>query len=312
MSATVLTRRPLAISESYTQDKQDRFNDARPVGSVRGLIYADQAGAFYLEESDNDGASWTTTATVAVSASVTAPLAWTGLTKRWYRFRYANGATAQAKFILIQHSRDMELGDVQLTGSSIPIAQPLPIGGTASHDAAAAGNPVQMGGVRRTTNPALADGDAGSLRLNARSELISQKSIYAVTTTIINAQSVVAGGNTGDVNMGLDGTEDEVWIAISIDKQPWSMYPSSIFGNLGAGNCYPQYANKTSTFTIDVPAMALYVGINSSAQGLAAPVSINDAKTHRVPAISTVTCRVLNGHATDNATITVKILRIWR
>ena len=119
MSATVLTRRPLAISESYTQDKQDRFNDARPVGSVRGLIYADQAGAFYLEESDNDGASWTTTATVAVSASVTAPLAWTGLTKRWYRFRYANGATAQAKFILIQHSRDMELGDVQLTGSNL-------------------------------------------------------------------------------------------------------------------------------------------------------------------------------------------------
>lgn len=121
MSATVLTRRPLAISESYTQDKQDRFNDARPVGSVRGLIYADQAGAFYLEESDNDGASWTTTATVAVSASVTAPLAWTGLTKRWYRFRYANGATAQAKFILIQHSRDMELGDVQLTGSMIDL-----------------------------------------------------------------------------------------------------------------------------------------------------------------------------------------------
>jgi hypothetical protein len=120
MSATVLSRRPLAANEPYTQDKQDRFNDARPVGGVRGLIYADQAGTLCLEESDDAGVTWSTTTTVAVSAAVTAKLDWTSLTKRWYRFRYVNGAIAQVKFVLIQQTRGMELVSTELTGSITP------------------------------------------------------------------------------------------------------------------------------------------------------------------------------------------------
>ena len=42
--------------------------------------------------------------------------------------------------------------------------------GAAAHDAAATGNPVQIGGVYRVADPVLADGDAGSLRLNAKGE----------------------------------------------------------------------------------------------------------------------------------------------
>ena len=48
----------------------------------------------------------------------------------------------------------------------------LPIQGTAAHDAAAVGNPVQIGGVYRATDPAVADGDAVSLRVNAKGEAI--------------------------------------------------------------------------------------------------------------------------------------------
>lgn len=48
----------------------------------------------------------------------------------------------------------------------------LPVQGTAAHDAAAVGNPVQVGGVYRATDPAVADGDVASLRLNAKGEAI--------------------------------------------------------------------------------------------------------------------------------------------
>jgi len=48
--------------------------------------------------------------------------------------------------------------------------------GSAAHDAAANGNPVQAGGVYRATDPTLSDGDAGSIRLNSKGEVITQVS----------------------------------------------------------------------------------------------------------------------------------------
>lgn len=48
------------------------------------------------------------------------------------------------------------------------------IQGAAAHDAAASGSPVQVGGVYRSTDPAVTDGDAASLRVNAKGELLAQ------------------------------------------------------------------------------------------------------------------------------------------
>ena len=48
------------------------------------------------------------------------------------------------------------------------------IEGPAAHDAAASGNPVQVGGVYRSTDPSLDDGDIGSVRINARGEVLAQ------------------------------------------------------------------------------------------------------------------------------------------
>lgn len=108
MSAVTLTNRPLAANEVFTQGKRDRFNDREPIGSICGLIYSDKAGTLLLEESD-DGTTFTTTATVNVSAATNAELAWTDLTKRWYRFKYTNGAAAQTSFALIQQSRGLDI-----------------------------------------------------------------------------------------------------------------------------------------------------------------------------------------------------------
>jgi len=111
MSAVTLTKRPLAANESFTQDMRDRFNDKSPIGAVRALVYADKTGTLYLEESDNEGTTWSQTATLSVSVGTTG-VPWTDLTKRWYRFRYVNDVVAQTKFVLIQQSRGMDLSDV--------------------------------------------------------------------------------------------------------------------------------------------------------------------------------------------------------
>lgn len=47
----------------------------------------------------------------------------------------------------------------------------LVLAGAAAHDAAAAGNPVQVGGVYRSTNPAVANGDVASLLIDALGRL---------------------------------------------------------------------------------------------------------------------------------------------
>lgn len=114
MSATLLTNRPLAASESFTQAIRDRFNDREPIGAVRALVYADKAGTLYLEESDDEGAHYAAAATVSVSAATTTELAWTALTKRWYRFRYANSTTAQTNFRLIQQTRGLDVHKVDI------------------------------------------------------------------------------------------------------------------------------------------------------------------------------------------------------
>jgi hypothetical protein len=127
MSVVTLTKTPLQANLSYTQAGRDRFESGNPAGSVRGLVWADQAGTLYLEESDDGGGNWSQTATVSVSASTTTSLPWTVLTKQLYRFRYVNGATPQTKLRLIQHTRDMELTDTMLIGSSVPDAQAIPV-----------------------------------------------------------------------------------------------------------------------------------------------------------------------------------------
>lgn len=118
MPAVVLTRVPLPANGTYTQGTMDRFNDREPVGSVYALVYADKGGVLYIEESDDEGVNWSQTVTKSVLSNTTTEVSWTALTKRWYRFRYVNGAAAQGKFVLIQQSQPLELKDVQLTGGS--------------------------------------------------------------------------------------------------------------------------------------------------------------------------------------------------
>lgn len=73
-------------------------------------------------------------------------------------------------------------------------ANPGIVGGTAAHDAAASGNPVQAGGVYRVADPTLDDGDAGSLRVNAKGELITETQLTGSSLAVANVQNVTTAG----------------------------------------------------------------------------------------------------------------------
>jgi len=67
--------------------------------------------------------------------------------------------------------------------------------GPAAHDAAASGNPVQAGGVYRVADPALADGDVGSVRVNSKGEQLMQLtgSIESTTTApVVGIKTITA------------------------------------------------------------------------------------------------------------------------
>jgi hypothetical protein len=139
------------------------------------------------------------------------------------------------------------------------------------------------------------------------------KAPVRVISTIINAVSKAAGTNTGAVSLGLDGTEDEVWLAINIDKQPWTLSSTNVFGNDLAACNYPIYASHATAYASGgLPAISLVLGIAPSNQ-LGAPVAtFAEARNVRQPYTSAITCAIANGHATDTATITVKVIRVWR
>lgn len=122
----LLTDRPLKANETYTQAGRDRFGSNDPVGGIRGLVYASHAGTLYLEESDDDGTTWSQTGdAVSVAAKTTTELLWTNLTKQQYRFRYVNGAAAQTKFRLVQQTRWLELVSVTDTVTQAALASVL-------------------------------------------------------------------------------------------------------------------------------------------------------------------------------------------
>lgn len=140
------------------------------------------------------------------------------------------------------------------------------------------------------------------------------KAPQMIMSTIVTAATIVAGADTGDVNMGLDGTEAEVYVCVNINKFPWTLSVENLFGYVGYGGAtFPLFSAKGEAYSaLSTPAMALVMGVSCATQGITAPTTMAEAKANMLPYIPAMTCRVKNSHATDDATITVRILRIWR
>ena len=82
--------------------------------------------------------------------------------------------------------------------------------GAAAHDAAATGNPVQIGGVYRVADPVLADGDAGSLRLNAKGE--ARVELTGSNAEVVSAQDAQVSTIAQTYIRAVDATQIEVYV----------------------------------------------------------------------------------------------------
>jgi len=148
----------------------------------------------------------------------------------------------------------------------------------------------------------------------AGSSLIGKTQKYSKIQldTLVNATSVVAGGNTGNILFGVTD-EYEVWVLINIDQQPWTLNALRPWGGNVATVFYPSRLNVATAYaSANTPAVSLFLGIDiGTAVGLGTPTSMAEAKGYHLPPKPDATFQVVNGSA-NLATITVRVLRIWR
>jgi len=109
----------LGANATYKSPVIDRPRQIIPDGMTRLWIKSSSSGVLYLEEHNNyDPANpdtgWTTLATVTVSATVSALMAWSTLTKQYMRFKFVNGAVAQTEFILNHYTQGVGVTPVMV------------------------------------------------------------------------------------------------------------------------------------------------------------------------------------------------------
>lgn len=76
--------------------------------------------------------------------------------------------------------------------TDVSTSSPLPVGGAAADDAAAAGNPLPIGGVYQATVDEVDDGDVGRLRMSARRAMLAAADYFKI---IANSSSVALAGD---------------------------------------------------------------------------------------------------------------------
>ena len=151
--------------------------------------------------------------------------------------------------------------------------------------------------------------------ISGDSPLPVQLSAKMTVETVLNAQSVAAGTNIGATVSG-DGAS-QVWVMVNIDKQPWSAatsggphYLSGVFYD----GLYPKRTDVTKAYTaVSEPAISLVMPFAAgSFMGLTPPASWTEALLFAGTIPDGTRLSVLNRHATDTATVTIKLVRVWR
>lgn len=139
-----------------------------------------------------------------------------------------------------------------------------------------------------------------------------RKHVKKVITTIANNVSIAPGATSAQLLFGTDGTESEVWVAVSINKFPWTLKGSNDFGGAWSDAFYPKREGALSDYIVSAPAMSLALGVCITLQNIGIPTTYGEAKQIAQPLNAASYLTITNGHATDTATFTIKIVRIWR
>ena len=136
--------------------------------------------------------------------------------------------------------------------------------------------------------------------------------------TILNAVSVAAGAEQLNISLNLTGEESEVWILVNTDKQPWTLATNA--SNSGAimganiSPIYPRRTNHASIYTsLNAPSTHLFYAfrLDATGTGISDPITLAEAKNLKLPPFE-ARFTFTNGHATDTATVTVRVLRRLR
>jgi len=127
-----------------------------------------------------------------------------------------------------------------------------------------------------------------------------------VISTILNAVSVAAAGNTGAIALQVS-TADLRFLIVSIDQQPWNLRIStSVFGGYTADKAYPQANGSTSTYTTTAPFTCIPLVIPGTG------FTIDNNLLFKLNNPAVVCGFVVDNASAATATVTVKILDIWR
>jgi len=160
------------------------------------------------------------------------------------------------------------------------------------------------------------DGKAKMINVDENGNVkVQQSGKKATLVTVTNAESVIAGGYSAEKTVTITGEEKEVWIWVNIDQQPWSLLTSYASFTAGAGQsiaCYPERSGVTKAFTeFAAPAISLWVGsLLDERVGLTPPQSISEAREY-ICYNSDLRVRVRNV-STNIATVTIRVLKVWR
>lgn len=110
---------PLSANQPWTSPIRDRLSGEHMVRRVRAEIWAPQAGTLYLDVWDAEDKSDVASTAFVVTVNVTNPTPWTELTKRFYGWRFINGATAQNGIRAFEEKAGRPLADVTVSGSNV-------------------------------------------------------------------------------------------------------------------------------------------------------------------------------------------------
>jgi len=124
--------------------------------------------------------------------------------------------------------------------------------------------------------------------------------------------SILPGASSANIIMNCDGTESEVWLAISINKFPWTLKGNNGFDGIWSTAFYPERTSVGVVYPMTTPASSLALGVLPAASGLPVPTTLTEAKALAMPLNPTSFFNITNGHATDTATVTAWCTKVWR
>ncbi len=133
--------------------------------------------------------------------------------------------------------------------------------------------------------------------------------------------TTIFSGTVAPNTLKIDGlrfqcsNETEIWVYVNTNKQPWQLFGGTVYlpGGYSLKPFYPDIsADQTLEYPFSHPKIALWLGQNHSI-GMPVPVSMADAKAWSIPPGNTnIGFRYMNKHATEEATVMIQILSVWR